>query len=151
MKRIHMVILILGIACTVFGVFAYLHTQAGNAQKLPVAYVRVGKAPFAVEVADTFMSRGHGLSGHAPLGKNDGMLFVFPSPSAGAFWMQGMLYPLDFVWIAGGYVVGVTENAPPMSTSGYKLYYPPQPVDYVLEVNAGAVRYFGIKEGDAVY
>ena len=153
MKRayVHMAIIIIGIAVALTGVLAYMRTNADNANKLPVSLVRVGVTPFVVEVASTFADRARGLSGHAPLGRNDGMLFVFPSPSAGAFWMDGMLYPLDFIWIAGGRVVGVTENAPPLSMSGYKLYYPPVPVDYVLEVNAGTVKKFGIGAGNKVY
>lgn len=146
-----MMIFVIGIVFAVVGVFMYLRTQADRGQKLPVAYIRVGRTPFVVEVASTYMQRGQGLSGHAPLGKNDGMLFVFSSPSAGAFWMRDMLYPIDFIWIKGDRVVGVTENAPRMSVSDHKLYYPPIPVDRVLEVNAGSVKYFGITAGDAVY
>lgn len=146
-----MIILIVGIVLIVFGVFTYVRTHADSVQKLPIAAIQVGATPFVVEVASTFMERAQGLSGHVPLGANDGMLFVFPSPSAGAFWMQGMLFPIDFVWIADGRVVGVTEDALPMSETGYQLYYPPAPVDQVLEINAGAVREFGIAAGDAVY
>lgn len=146
-----MTILAIGAAIAILGVFAYFRTHADGTAGLPVAYVvRVGATPFVVEVARTFAERARGLSGHAPLGRNDGMLFVFPSPSAGAFWMDGMLFPLDFIWIAHGRVAGVTENAQPASIAGYTLYYPPVPVDYVLEVNAGTVKRFGIGVGDAV-
>ncbi len=54
------------------------------------------------------------------------------------------------MWIKNGTVAGVTENARPMSETGYKLYYPPFAIDRVLEINAGAVKKFGIKAGDAV-
>lgn len=121
-----------------------------SAAALPVRRFAVGKTVFSVEVADTAMSRMKGLSGHAPLGVKEGMLFVFPRPSSGAFWMQGMLFPLDFVWVNNGKVVGVTEDARPMKETGYRLYPPPQPVDRVLELNAGAVRKFKIKKGDMV-
>lgn len=153
MKRIPMIILLGGVVCAVaaFGIFAYLRTYADSEAKLPIVHLRVGVTPFVVEVASTFIERGRGLSGHAPLGTNDGMLFVFPSPSAGAFWMQGMLFPLDFIWIKDGVVVGVTEDVRPMSETGYKLYYPPEPVDQMLEVNAGTVKKFGIIIGSTVY
>lgn len=146
-----MLLIVIGMVMALVGVFMYLRTHADGQPKLPIAYMHVGVTPFVVEVASTFIDRARGLSGHAPLGRNDGMLFVFPTPSAGAFWMDGMLYPLDFIWIANGRVVGVAENAPPMNVGGYKLYYPPVPVDYVLEVNAGTVKKFGIGVGNKVY
>ena len=131
------------------GSAAVVYAQA--ARPLAVQTLRVGGASFSVEIADTFVSRGRGLSGHAPLKAKQGMLFVFPSPSGGAFWMQGMTFPIDFVWIRNGMVMGVTENARPMSETGYRLYYPPMPVDRVLEINAGMVKKFGVKIGDKVY
>ena len=130
-----------------FGVFLFLRASA---MSLPVRRLAAGKTVFSVEVADTPMSRMKGLSGHQPLGAKEGMLFVFTKPSSGSFWMQGMLFPLDFVWINNGKVVGVTENARPMKETGFMLYPPPQPVDRVLELNAGAVRRFRIKKGDVV-
>lgn len=131
----------------VFGLFVFLRASAAA---LPVRRFAVGKTVFSVEVADTAVSRMKGLSGHAPLATKAGMLFVFSKPSSGAFWMQGMLFPLDFVWINNGKVVGVTENARPMKETGFTLYPPPQPVDRVLEIQAGAVRKFKIKKGDMV-
>jgi uncharacterized protein len=146
-----MTYILFGISLIIFacGSAAWAYAQA--TRPLPVKTLRVGKVSFSVEVANTFMSRGKGLSGHTPLGAKQGMLFIFPSPSAGAFWMQGMTFPIDFVWIRKGAVVGVTENAPPMSETGYKLYYPPMPVDRVLELNAGSVKKFGVKIGNKVY
>lgn len=134
--------------CSAFGIVVWAYAE--TARPLAVKTLRVGKTAFSIEVADTFIARGKGLSGHAPLTAKQGMLFVFPSPSSGAFWMQGMLFPLDFVWIRNGMVMGVTENARPMSETGYKLYYPPMPVDRVLEINAGSVKKFGIKIGAKV-
>lgn len=143
--------IVFGISLIVLAVGSAVWAYAESNRPLAVKALHVGKTAFMVEIADTFMSRGKGLSGHAPLRVKQGMLFIFSSPSAGAFWMQGMTFPIDFVWIRKGAVVGVTENARPMSETGYKLYYPPVPVERVLEINAGAVKKFGIKLGDKVY
>ena len=132
-----------------FGITLYARVAWG---RLPIKKtIQIGATVFTVEVADTIALRAKGLSGHAPLGAKNGMLFIFKSPSSGAFWMQGMLFPLDFVWIKNGIVKGVTENARPMKEIGYKLYYPPLPVDNVLEVYAGTVKKFGIRVGDKVH
>lgn len=142
---------VFGISLIVLALGSGAWAYAEAARPLAVKTVHVGKTAFMAEIADTFMARGKGLSGHAPLRAKQGMLFIFSSPSAGAFWMQGMTFPLDFVWIRNGLVMGVTENALPMTETGYKLYYPPMPVDRVLEINAGAVKKFGIRIGDKVY
>lgn len=83
---------------------------------------------------------------------DQGMLFIFPGETSPSFWMLGMLIPLDIVWIDGGLnVVGVTANVPPHGGSGSPtLYLPPQPVRYVLEVNAGVAEELGIGPGSLV-
>jgi len=105
---------------------------------------------FKVEVADTELSRMRGLSGRQSLGKDEGMLFMFPVSAKYTFWMKGMKFPLDFVWIQNGYVMGVTTNVPtPTSTLDFATYGPPSSVNQVLEVNAGTAERLGIKVGDA--
>ncbi len=140
---IFLVIVFVGIA-----IFSWVRSLP--AMRRGTVAITVGQTVFAVEVVDTPSLRARGLSGHAPLGKKEGMLFEFNTPTKDPFWMQGMLFPIDFVWIARGEVVGVTENARPMSETGFMVYPPPMFVDQVLEVNAGAVEKFGIKVGDAV-
>ncbi len=66
-----------------------------------------------VLVADSKEERIQGLSyrEQIPL---DGMLFIFPSSKKYAFWMKGMSFPLDIIWInENGEVVGFKENALP--------------------------------------
>jgi uncharacterized membrane protein (UPF0127 family) len=110
-----------------------------------------GSVTVAMEVARTDTERQRGLGGHAPLGETDGMLFVFERPSFHAFWMKGMLFPLDLMWIENGQVVYVERNAPnyPPETSDRVLpiYAPPALATYVLEVNAGFADRYGIGEG----
>ena len=55
-----------------------------------------------VLVADTPQERAVGLSGYAGLPENVGMLFVFPEPRQPSFWMKGMEFSLDLVWIREG-------------------------------------------------
>jgi len=109
--------------------------------------LQIGSRAYAVEIADTMMNQAQGLSGRPSLAEGAGMLFVFKSATNQAFWMHGMEFPLDFVWISGGKVIGTTENVPADSKS---IYAPPAPADRVLEVNAGTVAKDGIKVGDVV-
>ena len=83
------------------------------------------------------------------------MLFVFESGKASSFWMKGMRFALDFVWISSGCeVVGVTVDVPPPASnsanSTLPTYSSPSPAAYVFEINAGEVAAHGIAAGDTV-
>ena len=107
-----------------------------------------------LELARTDAERAKGLGGHAPLGETDGMLFVFDRPAFHSFWMKGMLFPLDLIWIENGVVVHVERDAPnhPPETPDLRLpiYAPAAMASYVLEVNAGFTARHGIEAGSAV-
>ena len=120
---------------------------------LTVHQVRLGQAIVQAEVADTPARRQKGLSGHAPLTQDQGMLFVFPAPARQSFWMIDMTFPLDMIWIgADKKVAGITANIPAPSPGtlpqDLPLYQSPEPAQYVLEVNAGWAEKQGIKLGD---
>lgn len=118
------------------------------------AIVLVGSREFDVEVADTMMSRLRGLSSRTNLAEGHGMFFIFSTATRYGFWMRGMKFSIDIVWIRGNKVVGVEKNAPPpdpgTSVLSLKLYYPPEPVDRVLELNAGDFERYGLQVGDEV-
>ena len=96
-----------------------------------------------------------GLSGREVLAPGTGMLFVYQQESRYRFWMREMRFPLDIVWIgAGCAVVDLTLDAPPPET-GQTLeqlprFSPGDPVQYVLEINAGESASGGIGIGDPV-
>lgn len=116
--------------------------------------VSINGKTFKVEVADTMRARAQGLSGREGMGEDYGMIFIFSTSSVQGFWMKDMKFPLDMVWIKGDRVVGFTENVQPeleKSVFGLTIYHSPEAVDKVLELNAGAVAKYGIKEGDLVY
>ena len=76
------------------------------------------------------------------------MLFVFPQPAQHSFWMKDMNFPLDFIWIRNSRVTQVSTHVP--ATQPPVTLAPDQPIDQVLEVNAGFIEKYGIKVGDAV-
>ena len=115
--------------------------------------VAIRRQIFAVEVADTALAREKGLAGHEPLAENEGMLFVFETPTPRTFWMKGVDFPIDIIWIAEGRVTGFAEDVQPEPDAPtYKLrhYQSPDVADMVLEVAAGTVSRVGISEGDGV-
>ncbi len=115
----------------------------------------VGDATFAAEVANTAELRTKGLSERDGLDSQTGMLFIFDNGRASAFWMKGMRFSLDFVWIGHDCtVVAVTENvpneAPGTPSSSLPLYESFVEAEYNLEINAGDVEKLGIRVGDSV-
>lgn len=104
--------------------------------------ITIGSTKLLVEVVSTPQKIQQGLSGRASLG-SDGMLFVLGTRRIPTFWMKEMLFPLDFIWIDGTTVVGITEQVPPppqgTSIDSLRLYSPTVPVTHVLEVQAGFV------------
>ncbi len=78
------------------------------------------------------------------------MLFVFDKPGRYGFWMYGMKFPLDIIWIEESLrIVHIVENAQPCSNI-CETYEPPAEALYVIEVNAGFVEKYGLKVGDVV-
>lgn len=122
----------------------------------PVAQqVKINETVINVEVADTQALRTQGLSGRDQLDADSGMLFIFDSPKQYQFWMKGMKFPLDFIFINSGKVVDILRNVPvqPAGTpdSNLPVYEPVVPVDMMLEVNANFADSHGIKVGDSVF
>ena len=114
-----------------------------------VPQVSFGDVTFGVELATTAGERALGLSGRSSIDRNSGMLFIYKADVTPGFWMRGMLFPLDIIWIDGqGEVVGVSSDlAPAQEGSQQPLYYPQGPIRYVLEVNSGLAEELGIGLG----
>ena len=126
---------------------------SGNGDDTPVVEINDGK--FEVEVADTPWLRDRGLRGRSYLPEREGMLYIPDGPAAGRFWMKGMLFSLDFIWIdrdcrvvdLATYVDVPRPSTPDDDIPRYRSY--PRAA-YTLEVNAGEVDRFRIRVGDSV-
>ena len=121
---------------------------------LPKRSMHIGKNELRVQVAQNPVSQTEGLSGRRSLPENEGMAFRFATQDNYWFWMKGMLFPLDFIWVAHGSVVGTTPSvpAPAPNTLDANLFTikPPVPIDTVIEVNAGWVAAHSVVVGDRV-
>jgi len=52
-------------------------------------------------IAEDGEQRARGLMGVTDLGPADGMAFVYPTPTTGAFWMKNTLMPLSIAFFDG--------------------------------------------------
>ena len=131
-----------------------LPTPAAAPQPAARPEARFDAVVVRVELARTAEERTRGLGGHAPLGADEGMLFVFPEPGRHSFWMKGMTFALDIMWIRDGQVVHVIADVPPPRSgtpdSELPIYTPPAAANYVLEVPAGFAARWNIQSGSRV-
>ncbi len=107
---------------------------------------------FDIELAVTEQEKQRGLGYRDSLAQNSGMLFIYDHAEQYGFWMKGMRFPLDIIWIKEDIIVDITNNIPnPINDSSQLLSFQPKvAVDKVLEVNAGTVNRLGIQVGDTV-
>ena len=139
------IILALGVVLVVIILF-FIAVKLFSSDKQIVINNKV----FKIELAQDASQQARGLSGRLNLAENRGMLFVMANKSRPSFWMKDMFFPLDIIWISNDKVVDITNNAPIVTDDYYITYAPKEPVDYVLEINAGLAEKYGIKIGDTV-
>jgi len=77
-----------------------------------------------------------------------GMLFIYPGEGERSMWMKNTFIPLDMLFIrADGTISSVAANTEPQTLTSIASR---EPVQFVLELNAGVTRELGIVAGDAI-
>lgn len=115
--------------------------------------VTISNQKLSLDVADTEKKRELGLSTKRSLKGNEGMLFVFPTKDYPSFWMKGMSFPIDIIFLNDNKVVTIYKNVPsPESTTEIPTatYAPSSPINRVIELKAGRSDQLGIKVGDTI-
>ncbi len=87
-----------------------------------------------LDIAATPETRVFGLGGRESYPAGRGMLFLFPEVNQHGFWMKGMHFPIDIIFMRSGRIVFIERSFQPTDT---RIVVPPVSVDQVLEVNAG--------------
>jgi uncharacterized membrane protein (UPF0127 family) len=116
----------------------------------PDDWVTIRGARVAVEIADTPEKQALGLGEREDLAWDDGMLFPYDRPEFHAFWMKGMRFSIDIVWILKGRIVDIDANVPFEPDKNGPTLRSPSLVDAVLEVPAGYAAANGWRIGDRV-
>lgn len=102
-----------------------------------------------VEIADDAAERAQGLMNRESLGRDRGMLFVFPDEEVRSFWMRDTLIPLSIAYIDSERRIidlqdmKALDDEPPNYVSA-------EPARYALEVNRGFFDERGVRVGDRV-
>ncbi|MGB4654475.1 MAG: DUF192 domain-containing protein [Bacteroidales bacterium] len=104
------------------------------------------KVRIEVEIADNDYERAQGLMYREHMDMNRGMLFFMEREEYQGFWMKNTAIPLDILYVSSEkIIVSIHENCVPYSLESI---YSKAPAITVLEVNAGFVAKYNIKEGD---
>lgn len=103
---------------------------------------------FDIEIAETSYETETGLMYRKSMATDRGMLFVSPTVRMHNFYMKNTEFSLDLIYIKDDLTIAsFQENAKPLDEASLSSKVP---VKYVLEVNAGLVKKFGLEVGDKV-
>ena len=118
---------------------------------MPLGWVEIRGQRVEVEIADDPMLQSRGLGYRDKLAWGRGMLFAYPRSGFYNFWMKGMRFDIDIVWIRNDRIVHIHHRVPHVP-EGTPLpsYSIDQLVDRVLEVPAGYAQASGWHPGDRV-
>jgi uncharacterized protein len=136
-----LLLLITGILI-ILGVYYYFHPFQTN--------VIIGKTSFPIEIAVTDAEKQKGLGYRESLDEMHGMVFPYDHKEQYSFWMKGMNFPLDFVWVDGNVIADLHQNIPVLTNGVITVVKPSVPVDKVIEFNAGVIEKYHINIGDTV-
>lgn len=103
--------------------------------------VRFEEATVTAEVVADTAGRQLGLMHRTELGTDAGMLFLFPAPDSGGFWMKNTLIPLQIAYMKqtspNTFEALVLMDMVPCKTETCTVYDPEVTYDAALEVNEG--------------
>jgi hypothetical protein len=100
---------------------------------------------FDIYLALTRAQQQRGLMFVRSLPQWTGMLFLYERAGVRSMWMKNTYIPLDIVFARGdGEVSSIVANTEPLSLKSISAI---EPVNYVLELNAGTAAKLGIEAG----
>lgn len=114
--------------------------------------VTVNGVRLVADIAESQDQRSKGLSVKDTLGENEAMLFVFSEGREHSFWMNGMKFPIDIIWISEHHEVTHIEHSlePCVPGSFCPTYKPDRNSLYVLETVAGFAQKYNVTENTYV-
>lgn len=149
-KRAILIALAVGIALFVFWDNRTKLPPVAALDTISKSTVTIGGTTIFVTIADTAALREQGLSGHPGLKSDEGMLFLFEHAGQYPFWMKGMLFPIDIIWISTDWKIVTIAKAITPETYP-EAFFPEDPAQYVLEVPAGFSTQHNLSVGMPVF
>ncbi len=112
------------------------------------------RAVLKAEIADSKEERTKGLGYRESLATDSGLLFIHDNSQKYTYWMKGMRFPIDIMWIQNNTIADITSNVPPpvegQTDDSLVRYSPTTGVNRVLETNSGFVSTNNVQIGDKI-
>ena len=123
--------------------------RAGGLPGYNQTVVSIGDVRLLADIAATPNQKSLGLGVRDNMTEAEGMIFPFESEAPHGFWMNGMKFPIDIIWLdAGKKVVHIEPNLQPCQTLlDCPTYTPEKNAMYVLETVAGFSERHGVAVG----
>ncbi len=103
------------------------------------------------DIASTGDQRSKGLAVKDDLKESEAMLFVFSKENEYGFWMNGMKFPIDIIWLdSDREVVHIEHSLEPCGPDSCPTYKPDSEALYVLETVAGFATKYDVVEGTLI-
>lgn len=128
--------------------YAWLRADGAAAVEPQRYSVDIGGSKLILEAAETSAAQELGLGGRDSLAPDAGMIFPFASPGRPGFWMKGMRFPLDFIYVRGSEIVELKEGV--QTTPLPTPFFPAEDADAVIEVNAGWIAAHAVRVGERI-
>ncbi|MGZ4125821.1 MAG: DUF192 domain-containing protein [Actinomycetota bacterium] len=109
-----------------------------------------GEAVLHVAIARTEAEQRRGLMHITSLPENDGMAFVWDSPTQTEFWMKDTLVPLSIAFVDDGGRIVTIRDMPPCIADPCPSYGSRAPFVTAIEANRGWFDDHGVGIGDGV-
>lgn len=124
--------------------------ESGPPAPTPEGFVEIRGKSIAVEIAEGPTEQAKGLGERDALAWGTGMYFPYERPGFYTFWMKGMRFSIDIVFVRDGRIVDLYPQVPFETGGNGPTIRPRELADAVLEVPAGYAAANGWQRGDRV-
>lgn len=101
-----------------------------------------------LEISNNYKEREIGLMNRDNLNINKGMIFIYERTEPIKIWMYKTFIPLDIIFIRKNQIRNISKNARPCLKLPCKIFPSLEPIDMVIEINAGLSNELNLKIGD---
>lgn len=117
---------------------------------LPIAIAPDGHE-FRLEIASTPEQQARGYMFRKRVGRDEGMLFVFPGSDFHSFWMKNCLVSLDIIWLSEALtIVHLEQQVPACRKDPCPSYPSMSKARYVLEIASGGAKKHRLRVGETI-
>ena len=128
------------------------NTMLNNNRSYRQVKITVNGVELMADIAATSDQKSKGLGVKDSLKENEAMLFPFSEIGEHTFWMKGMKFPIDIIWLdSKKQVVHIEHSLEPCVPNSFcQTYTPKEDSLYVLETVAGFTQKYNVTEGNLV-